>query len=204
MTDNAEQAVAALIGGLLLQQVATSGVRTFDPTTVTSLVQPILQPLLLSVGLIMLRRSRRRADVAGWATLSGKVIEDSVNRIVSAIEANAEYVSPDAYARQTSGPVSADDWTKRVANTIVTSVVEGFKRGLANRLGFNYKTWISREDTRVRDSHQYLHGKTVHRNDVFQSQYSGATLDRPGDQTAPIGEWINCRCRLSWSRGKHA
>jgi len=83
----------------------------------------------------------------------------------------------------------------------VTSVTEGFKRGLSNRLGFGYKRWVSRDDEKVRATHHLLDGVVMHRDAKFKTQ-SGALLDRPGDQTAPIGEWINCRCDLLWLRGR--
>lgn len=57
------------------------------------------------------------------------------------------------------------------------------------------KTWVSMEDERVRPTHAAAHGQTVALGEKFT--VGGSKMDRPGDITAPIGEWANCRCLLA-------
>lgn len=80
--------------------------------------------------------------------------------------------------------------------TIVTS--QAMMR-LARILGFRFKVWKTRLDVRVRLSHQSLEGQMVPLNSVFRD-YRRIPIEYPGDRSTPIDMWINCRCRLGFSR----
>jgi HK97 family phage portal protein len=56
------------------------------------------------------------------------------------------------------------------------------------------KTWLTRKDSRVRNTHQFLEGKTVDFGDGFM--VDGIALRFPGDPLAPPALTFNCRCRL--------
>jgi hypothetical protein len=56
--------------------------------------------------------------------------------------------------------------------------------------------WISRGDPKVRELHRTLHGRVRHAGDPFYTWPDGQTLNFPGDPSAPIDAWINCRCTL--------
>jgi hypothetical protein len=56
--------------------------------------------------------------------------------------------------------------------------------------------WISRGDPKVRALHRRLHGRTRPPGTPFHTWSDGATLNYPGDPTAPIDAWINCRCAM--------
>ena len=56
--------------------------------------------------------------------------------------------------------------------------------------------WISRGDPKVRKLHRTLHGRVRPPGTPFHTWPDGATLNYPGDPTAPIDSWINCRCAL--------
>lgn len=56
--------------------------------------------------------------------------------------------------------------------------------------------WISRGDHKVRSSHRRLHGIVKAVGKPFKRFPDGRTLKYPGDPTAPMDEWINCRCAL--------
>jgi HK97 family phage portal protein len=56
------------------------------------------------------------------------------------------------------------------------------------------KTWVTRMDAQVRDSHRLLHGKTVPLDEGFEAD--GTVLRFPGDPLAPPSLTIGCRCRL--------
>lgn len=202
LTDNAEQAIAALLLALLFANAAPSGAQV-APAVLRGAIEPVMKPLLLSLGLIMLRRSSRRGSTEDWDALMDRSLDDAVEQMTMTMLREQDRIAGpgDLYKRDADGPVGPPDWARRVSHTLVTAVTEGFKHGLSNRLGFNFKMWASRDDEKVRDSHRHLHGMVVHRRDSFQTQ-SGAQLERPGDRTAPIGEWINCRCDLIWLRGR--
>jgi hypothetical protein len=56
--------------------------------------------------------------------------------------------------------------------------------------------WISRGDPKVRKLHRRLHGKVRPAGDPFYTWPDGKSLNYPGDVSAPIEAWINCRCAL--------
>ena len=65
--------------------------------------------------------------------------------------------------------------------------------GKDNEVG-QTKTWITRKDSRVRNAHKFLEGKTVNFGDGFV--VDGIALRFPGDPVAPPALTFNCRCRL--------
>ncbi len=52
--------------------------------------------------------------------------------------------------------------------------------------------WITMLDAKVRDPHQDAHGQTVPLGRSFR--VGGVPMRYPGDPTAPIALWVNCRC----------
>lgn len=58
-----------------------------------------------------------------------------------------------------------------------------------------FKTWESRGDSRVRDTHADLHGTTIEENDYFKTVNGVAGGPR---RFGIAAEDINCRCRLHW------
>ena len=63
--------------------------------------------------------------------------------------------------------------------------------------GAKYKTWLTMQDDRVRESHWYLDGLTVELNDYFYT-LSGERALHPGGFGVP-SEDVNCRCYLEYS-----
>lgn len=57
------------------------------------------------------------------------------------------------------------------------------------------RTWITRQDGKVRDSHDGMHGQKRGINEVFISD-AGNALRFPHDSLAPLSEIIRCRCVL--------
>jgi len=55
--------------------------------------------------------------------------------------------------------------------------------------------WISMHDTKVRHTHRVADGQRVKSGDKFL--VGGSEMRYPGDSTAPMKEWINCRCTLA-------
>ena len=60
------------------------------------------------------------------------------------------------------------------------------------------KTWCTMLDDKVRDSHDYLEGMTVYRDEKFFT-YDGDSARFPGDFNLAENN-INCRCYVKYSR----
>ncbi len=54
------------------------------------------------------------------------------------------------------------------------------------------KTWYTRNDTRVRETHARTQGQEVPYASFFS--VDGWPMEYPGDTRAPVGLWANCRC----------
>jgi uncharacterized protein with gpF-like domain len=65
----------------------------------------------------------------------------------------------------------------------------------AKEVGAKKKTWLSSLDQRTRDSHALLNEASIPIDEKFVT-INDATMDGPGDQSAPIEELANCRCVL--------
>lgn len=90
---------------------------------------------------------------------------------------------------------------RNIIESIVTTVTSETTTAAAVALGYSSKTWHTRLDARVRVSHQSLEGQTVSITEPFRD-FLGVKLQYPGDRSAPIETWINCRCTLSFSDQK--
>lgn len=68
---------------------------------------------------------------------------------------------------------------------------------LQNALGGDVwgKLWDAVNDGRTRDSHAAMDGQIRRMNEYFITG-AGHLIMYPGDTSAPIQEWINCRCNL--------
>lgn len=60
-----------------------------------------------------------------------------------------------------------------------------------------YKVWLTRSDTKVRSSHRDLHGQIKELDEPFKTwPLTHKMLMFPGDPSAPLREFIGCRCFL--------
>ena len=85
----------------------------------------------------------------------------------------------------------------RVAETCAVSTINGAADAAAESAGPGVvRSWITRQDDRVRPAHRALHGKTLPVGTPYE--IDGAQLRYPGDPFAPIALTINCRCRLHY------
>ncbi|MBA0053435.1 hypothetical protein E0L36_21925 [Streptomyces sp. AJS327] len=57
------------------------------------------------------------------------------------------------------------------------------------------KQWLTRRDTRVRDSHAAVNGQIRLLDEEFT--VAGVPMQAPGDPAAPPGLTVNCRCRIA-------
>ncbi|QOV40167.1 phage portal protein [Streptomyces ferrugineus] len=91
-------------------------------------------------------------------------------------------------------------WVERIAETCAVSTINGAADAAAESAGPGVvRTWITRQDDRVRPAHKALHGKTLPVGTPYE--IDGAQLRYPGDPFAPIALTINCRCRLHYDTG---
>ncbi|MFD9190401.1 phage portal protein [Streptomyces phaeochromogenes] len=85
----------------------------------------------------------------------------------------------------------------RVAETCAVSTINGAADAAAESAGPDIvRTWITRQDDRVRPAHKALHGTTLPVGTPYTAE--GFQLRYPGDPFAPIALTINCRCRLHY------
>lgn len=71
----------------------------------------------------------------------------------------------------------------------------------ALELGLPFLRWVAIIDGRTRASHRRLNG-TSQRVGVPFHTITGASLLLPGDTSAPLDEWYNCRCVVVPSKRK--
>lgn len=64
------------------------------------------------------------------------------------------------------------------------------------------KTWVATLDSRTRPTHVKADGQTVKAGEFFI--VGGFKMMRPGDRSAPISEWINCRCEAIYNPSNEA
>ncbi|MFE2181361.1 phage portal protein [Streptomyces sp. NPDC059455] len=85
----------------------------------------------------------------------------------------------------------------RVAETCAVSTINGAADATAESAGPGVaRTWVTRQDARVRTAHKVLHGKILPVGTPYE--VNGFQLRYPGDPFAPIALTINCRCRLHY------
>lgn len=88
-------------------------------------------------------------------------------------------------------------WVARIAESCAVSTINGAADAAAESAGPGVvRTWITRQDDRVRPAHRALQGNTLPVGTPYE--IDGAQLRYPGDPFAPLALTINCRCRLHY------
>lgn len=93
-------------------------------------------------------------------------------------------------------------WARGLAVQTATATVEGAQTTTAEAavdagtLRAVNRTWRSRRDERVRETHRVAHGQVQPVGEPFT--IGTARLRYPGDPLAPFRETANCRCRLTY------
>ena len=85
----------------------------------------------------------------------------------------------------------------RIADTEMHRIANVAALDTARKAGATSKTWVTMMDDRVRESHDYLLGKTVGIDEDFYT-WDGAHAPAPGMFGVPE-EDCNCRCELVFS-----
>jgi len=89
-----------------------------------------------------------------------------------------------------------ESYSRRYIESEVHNQTEAVKATDASVRGIKYKQWITQADEKVRQTHRLLHNQTIGVNDKFN--VGGVEASYPGDSSLPIGEKINCRCKLTY------
>lgn len=82
--------------------------------------------------------------------------------------------------------------TTTIAQTEVSAIVNSVAMALYRKNDFSAKQWWTRQDERVRTTHNDAHGQLVGMSEKFH--VGGAELDHPGDPSGPMKEIARCRC----------
>jgi hypothetical protein len=93
---------------------------------------------------------------------------------------------------------------EQIALPVVQSTRHAAQLAAATEAGWTRKTWVDMHDNRVRVNHAFLGSPqyefhTVPILEPFET-LDGNKLWYPGDTSAPIHEWMRCRCWLKLSR----
>ncbi|NML55160.1 phage portal protein [Streptomyces sp. R302] len=172
-----------------------------------------LAPILQQAAAATARRAGRAlagADVAPpaaaaaalvTAMYAGEAVATMLGELAEVLRAAQEDGEPaledliesvSAFYRSTGSELVA-----QIAEMCAVATVNGAADAAAESAGPGVvRTWITRQDGRVRPAHKALHGKTLPAGTPYA--INGAQLRYPGDPFAPIGLTRNCRCRLHY------
>jgi len=192
--DQVEEQLAAAIAALLAARVATAPWASLVHGSLSGIITAYLQRSALDM-------ARSAGMSTGDAT---QAASDAVDAVLGDVERHtaawlrkaAEDRAPKALA-----PMGADDARTAagiIARSLATYARERVREHIAKGLGALYKTWMTREDDRVRPGHVTLQGKTRRIGRPFTTE--GFQIMRPGDPTAPLHLIAGCRCHLKYSK----
>jgi hypothetical protein len=136
--------------------------------------------------------------VVGPGLRRNRLFDSLIGELRKALSENASAGRTDIYERKSdgSGALGVESWAKRLANMIGQSILNDARDQAARESGGSRKVWISRADDRVRSTHRILH---MERRDALEPfKVAGQEIMFPGDVSAPIDLWANCRCVMLW------
>jgi hypothetical protein len=88
---------------------------------------------------------------------------------------------------------------ERLAASISNSAINaGYHAAGIDHEDLHFKKWVTMHDDRVRHEHADVDGQTVPVGSKFS--VGGHRMDYPGDTSAPIDLWINCRCVVALTK----
>ena len=140
---------------------------------------------------VRLYRARLRVETGLGNTAPAKAQAERFRKSVHAALAKTHMPTEDTIESQ----------AKAISASLVTAAINSATETAAD-LDENpdalVKVWFSMEDDRVRPTHAEANGQSVAVDEKFT--VGGSKMDHPGDMTAPIEEWINCRCVIGLVR----
>jgi hypothetical protein len=143
----------------------------------------------------------RRAEALARATYRNETGNTSSNNLRAEVRDMSRALTSAIDKTQEVAPGDLNVKARALAASIATAAVStgllaaAMDEDDSGELG---KVWLSMDDERVRPTHKDADQQVVPLGEKFT--VGGVEMDRPGDMTAPIGEWINCRCILGVER----
>jgi hypothetical protein len=139
----------------------------------------------------------RRAATLARSTYKDKTGSTSSNNLRAELEDFTDTLTETLGKTEAPAPGDLDKRATAIAGSIATAAISTGL--LAAALDDDnpedlHKVWLTMEDERVRPTHRDAGGQSVPLKQKFS--VGGSEMDRPGDMSAPIEEWINCRCIL--------
>lgn len=158
-------------------------------------------------GMLTAYLQRSALDMARAAGLdpgaAAQAASDAVSGVMPDVERHtAAWLKKAAEDRAPAagGPMSGDQARESsgiISRALATYARERVREHIAAQLGALYKTWMTRQDNRVRPGHVTLQGKTRRIGKPFMTE--GHDIMRPGDPRAPLHLIAGCRCHLAYS-----
>jgi hypothetical protein len=193
--DMAAGAVAAVLVPLFMGYLTANGVSRGTMLLSQRVTKAALSPVLTPLGLFLMYEIVTRAARVGLRrgpvepSEIEKRIDETVKDVLGAYE-------PFDSKTKTATKAALEKYMRSLSETIVTSFAESVKADAAASTGLDAKQWVTRKDDRVRSSHVVLEGEVQRIGQPFVT--IGGALQHPGDRTAPLQLWINCRCSLRY------
>lgn len=173
-------------------------------------LRQLVGPALVDVAqraLAAQRQSAGRAGDAFWAHAAGAAqtaAQAGLTVLAEALLWTDSHTQGDPSTSDVGGAQgeatipTREDPPDLLAQMVVTAVVNVARLAAADLAGWSTKTWQTRQDDRVRDSHVLLQGQTAALDEPFISGID--KLQFPGDPAAPMRQRAGCRCWLRFAR----
>lgn len=191
--DHTEEVLAAAITGLLAVKTVKAPWDVLVKSTLSGILTAYLTRSALAMATTAGLPGPAAADLAEHALT--EVTDDVEGHVADWLRIAAQDRAPAG-----GGAMGKDEAAQAaaiIARTVATYARERVREAVAVQLGAEYKTWMTREDNRVRPGHVFLQGKTVKLGKPFRTE--GSEIMRPGDPDAPLHLTIGCRCHLLYS-----
>ena len=200
------------MGSRFLAYLRTLAMLRLTYNVVHAAVAPVLKPMIIG----SLSRAGSPYDPR-WGTtviqdqtgplgdIADEAIAFSVSQFCDALPAILERIidtSPDERGSDTPSVEHVTETAAaRAARVISVTALNRSKQEAAGLFGYVSKVWRTQRDARVRLSHAFAEGQRRNLDEPFMvGLNANIPMMHPGDRSAPIGEWINCRCLMILSR----
>ena len=127
-------------------------------------------------------------------------VEDVIGKVNVMWNGDTETVDLEIDGKTFRDRIMDENTAEEILRVIDTEAHRDYNAGaynaaVASGLSGLRKKWVTMNDDRVRDTHDYLEGMTVDINDRFYT-YDGDSAMYPGDFDDPSNN-VNCRCGIA-------
>lgn len=150
------------------------------------------------------RKAAGRAGDELWAAQTRAVtagVDAGIRTVVQSLRWLDTHADPTGTRDSRPGPAlpTASNPPTVLAEVVVKAIANAAQIRAAELTGWRIKVWKTQRDSRVRDSHRTMQGQRRDLREPFTTGH-GIRIAYPGDPTAPIEEWAQCRCFLTTAR----